>query len=160
MTSLEIRPPVNILLVEDNPDHAELVMRSFQDHPMAKITHISDGEAALDYLFSRGHYADAQRWPRPQMILLDLRLPKVDGLDVLDTVRTSGKFDEIPIVVLTTSRADTDVDTAYTSHVNSYLVKPVDFSKFAQLMTDIGGYWLAWNHYPGKRTAPPVFDLA
>ncbi|MEM7349193.1 MAG: response regulator [Acidobacteriota bacterium] len=148
--NLEISYPVHILLVEDNDDHAELVMRSFRNHPAAQITHISDGEAALDYLFGRGAYADTEQFPRPQMVLLDLRLPKVDGLDVLNQVRTSGQFDEMPIVILTTSRADTDVGRAYNHRANSYLVKPIDFAEFAQLMNDIGGYWLDWNHYPWK----------
>jgi len=141
---------VNILLVEDNPDHAELVMRNFQDHPIAKITHIDDGESALDYLFRRGSYADPNRWPPPQMVLLDLRLPKVDGLDVLRTIRTTDQFNDIPVVVLTTSRAEPDVDQAYHRGVNSYLVKPIDFSKFSQMMSDLGDYWIELNHYAWK----------
>lgn len=153
-------PTVHILLVEDNPDHAELVMRSFQDHPVARITHVSDGESALDYLFRRGLYVDVEQWPCPQMILLDLRLPKVDGLDVLESIRASGQFDEIPIVILTTSRAEQDVDRAYSGHVNSYLVKPIDFDAFAQLMTDLGDYWLDWNHYPWKAARTSALGLA
>ena len=142
-----LKPPVNILLVEDNPDHAELVMRSLESHPSAKITHLSDGEAALNYLFRRGLYSDDERWPLPQMMLLDLRLPKVDGLDVLHRIKTSGRFDEIPIVILTTSQAESDIGKAYSRHVNSYLVKPIDFDQFAQLMDEIGDYWLDWNRY-------------
>ena len=139
--------PIQILLVEDNPDHAELVMRSLRNHPSARITHLADGEAALDYLFRRGPYSDAERWPLPQIVLLDLRLPKVDGLDVLQKVKSSGRFDEIPIIILTTSQAEADIGKAYRRHVNSYLVKPLDFDQFARLMDDIGDYWLDWNRY-------------
>ncbi len=144
--------PFNILLVEDNQDHAELVVRSFDDHAFATITHISDGESALDYLFRRGLYDDSVKWPMPQVILLDLRLPKVDGLDVLHRLRTSGQFDDIAVVVLTTSHAETDVEQAYQRHVNSYLVKPLDFDDFHRLMTNLGDYWLKWNRYPWQST--------
>lgn len=139
--------PIHVLLVEDNPDHAELVMRNFQSHTRARITHVSDGEAALNYLFRRGRFDDFEQWQLPHVVLLDLRLPKVDGLDVLQQIKSSGRFEGMPIVVLTTSQADSDVHTAYQRHVNSYLVKPLDFAQFAQLMTDIGSYWLDWNHY-------------
>ncbi len=137
--------PLTILFVEDNPDHAELVMRSLENHPTARITHLADGEAALNYLFRRGLYSDGERWPLPHVMLLDLRLPKIDGLDVLKRIKTSGKFDEIPIIILTTSQAESDIGKAYRRHVNSYLVKPLDFDQFSQLMDEIGGYWLDWN---------------
>ncbi len=141
--------PLIILLVEDNADHAELVMRCFEDHRIAnKIYHVSDGEQALDYLFHRGKYKNPQSCPTPHLILLDLRLPKIDGLDVLKEIRVSESFKGIPVVVLTTSKADKDLLKAYDHHVNSYLVKPVDFEQFKQLMSALGYYWLAWNQNP------------
>ena len=141
--------PLTILFVEDNPDHAELVMRSFEDHRVAnRIFHLPDGEAAVDYLFRRGDYAEPSISPRPHVILLDLRLPKVDGLEILKIIRSSDDLRTIPVVILTTSHAEMDVSRAYEYHANSYLVKPLDFEKFTKLMDDLGFYWLGWNHYP------------
>ena len=141
--------PLVILLVEDNPDHTELIKRSFQNHRLAnKIYHVSDGEAALDYLFRQGEYAEADKSPRPHVILLDLRLPKVDGLGVLKEIKAAEGLRRIPVVIVTTSEAERDLAQAYDGHANSYLVKPVDFAKFTQLMTDLGFYWLGWNCYP------------
>ena len=144
-----IGEPVTILLVEDNEDHAELVMQSFEDHRIAnKIYHVSDGEKALDYLFRRGDYADQLKSPRPHVILLDLRLPKLDGLEVLKEIKISKELDKIPIVIFTTSNADVDVARAYEYRANSYLVKPINHEKFSQLLNVIGFYWLAWNYFP------------
>ena len=141
--------PLRILLIEDNPDHAELIKRGFQDHRIAnKIYHVSDGEAALDYLFHRGDYADPKKSPSPHIILLDLRLPKIDGLEVLKEIKSDKNLRSIPVVVLTTSEAEKDMAIAYYNHANSYLVKPVDFEKFTKLMDDLGFYWLAWNRKP------------
>lgn len=140
---------VNILLVEDNLDHAELIRRCFEDHRVANnIHHVIDGEAALDFLFLRGEYADPKKSPKPHVVLLDLRLPKVDGLEVLRQIRSSDELKTIPVVVLTTSKAEQDVARAYGEYVNSYLVKPVDFPSFTRMMEDLGFYWLGWNHYP------------
>lgn len=141
--------PLDILLVEDDPDHTELIMRTFQGHRIANRIHcVADGEAALDYLFRRGDYADPQQSPRPHMILLDLRLPKVDGLEVLQEIKADGDLRHIPVVIVTTSAREGDVISAYDNYANSYLVKPVDFEKFTQLMDDLGFYWLAWNRHP------------
>jgi CheY-like chemotaxis protein len=141
--------PLIILLVEDNPDHAELIIRSFEEHRVAnKIIHVQDGEAALDYLFQKGPYSSPESSPRPHVILLDLRLPKVDGLKVLEEIKASPDLRHIPVVALTTSESEKDMAGAYNRHVNSYLVKPVDFAKFSQLMDDLGFYWLAWNRNP------------
>ena len=137
-----------ILLVEDNPAHAELVMRSFENHRVANhIVHLSDGEAALEYLFKRGSFAK-ETAPRPHVILLDLRLPRVDGLDVLKEIKASEDLRSIPVVVLTTSEAERDVAKAYEQHANSFVVKPLDFSLFTELMKELGFYWLGWNYYP------------
>ena len=141
--------PLVVLLVEDNPDHAELIRRSFEDHRVAnKLYHVSDGEAALDYLFRRGGYTDLEKSPRPHVILLDLRLPKVDGQEVLKQVKGCSELRQIPVVILTTSEAEKDVNGAYDNGANSYLAKPVDFDKFTKLMDDLGFYWLGWNHHP------------
>jgi CheY-like chemotaxis protein len=141
--------PVLVMLVEDNPDHAELVMRTMADHRVAnKIVHFTDGQSALDYLFRQGEYADPEKGPRPHVILLDLRLPRVDGLEVLKAIKESVELRIIPVVVLTTSEAEKDVARAYGCHANSYLVKPVGYAEFSQLMKDLGFYWLGWNMHP------------
>ena len=143
--------PLNILLVEDNEDHAELVQRSFEDNRVAnRIYWVKDGEEALDYLFRRGIYADEASSPCPNLILLDLRLPKVDGIEVLKTIKTDSNLKIIPVVVLTSSESEKDICKVYDFHANSYLVKPIDFEKFTQLMQDLGFYWLGWNVNPLK----------
>jgi CheY-like chemotaxis protein len=143
--------PLHILLVEDNEDHAELVIRCMRDQQVANtIHHVSDGEKALDYLFARGAYADAVQNPRPNLVLLDLRLPRVDGLEVLRTIKTSPDLLRIPVVVLTSSEAESDIAQSYDYHANSYLVKPLDFKTFTRLMKDLGFYWLGWNAKPLK----------
>ncbi len=143
--------PVTVLLVEDNAAHAELVIRSFEDHRITnRIHHVSDGEEAIDYLFRRGDYADPAKSPLPHMVILDLRLPKIDGLEVLKEIKSVKELEKIPTVIFTTSSAELDVAKAYKCHANSYLVKPVNFERFNQLMDDIGFYWLAWNHHPWR----------
>ncbi|MGA2180701.1 MAG: response regulator [Verrucomicrobiota bacterium] len=141
--------PIIILLVEDDPAHAEIVRRNFVNFRMAnrpvQLVHVADGEDALDYLFSRGKFQNPGQSPRPNLILLDLRLPKVDGLEVLKIVKADADLVSIPVVVLTTSSAEADVAKAYESHANSYLVKPMDLSQFNKLMDVLGFYWLVWN---------------
>ncbi len=138
--------PLLVMLVEDNVDHAELVMRTLSEHRVPnRIFHFMDGQTALDYLFQRGEYSDPEKNPRPHVILLDLRLPRVDGLEVLQTLKETEELRKIPVVVLTTSEAEKDVARAYNHHVNSYLVKPVGYEEFAHLMNDLGVYWLGWN---------------
>ena len=146
--------PLLILLVEDEAAHAELIMRSFEDHQMAYlIRHVVDGEAALDYLFRRGAYADPETSPRPHVILLDLRLPRVDGLEVLKEIRESEALRNIPVIVLTTSDSEQDVAKAYEHHANSYVLKPVDYDKFAALMSDLDIDWLVGNYDPWSSDA-------
>jgi len=138
-----------ILLVEDNVDHAEIVMRSFKALRMEyTIHHVTDGETALDYLLRRGEYSDPESSPKPHLILLDLRLPKVDGLEVLKEIKQTEDLRGIPVVILTSSQAGYDVKMACDYHANSYLVKPLEFSKFTQLINDLGSYWLGWNVSP------------
>ncbi len=141
--------PILVMLVEDNADHAELVIRTLQDHRIAnKIRHFPDGQAALDYLLRHGEYADPETSPYPHMILLDLRLPRVDGLEVLRIIKEQEALKSIPVIILTTSEAEKDVARAYNNHANSYLVKPVGFEEFSKLMQDLGFYWLGWNTHP------------
>lgn len=139
---------LRILLVEDNPAHAELIIRSLEDHKVpSDIYHVSDGELALDYLYQRGQFIDAEEWPLPHVILLDIRMPKISGLEVLKEIKTSDSLRHIPVVILTTSDAKQDVAKAYYHYANSYLVKPVDFTEFMNLMEEVGFYWLNWNHH-------------
>jgi CheY-like chemotaxis protein len=141
--------PLTILLVEDNLDHAELVKRNMEDFQVANsIIHVEDGEAALDYLHGRGKYADREQYPVPHLMLLDLRLPKVDGLEVLKEVKTNDALRPMPVVILTTSEAERDMAKAYEYHANSYVTKPVNFEDFSKLLGDLGFYWLAWNKRP------------
>ncbi|MBL0226540.1 MAG: response regulator [Geobacteraceae bacterium] len=140
---------LTILLVEDNPDHAVLVMRSLGDFKVAnRILHVEDGQAALDYLSGNGPYADRMTYPLPNLILLDLRLPKIDGLEVLREIKANAGLKPIPVVVLTTSDAEQDLTKAYEFGANSFLTKPIDFLEFTSLMRDLGFYWLAWNKQP------------
>jgi CheY-like chemotaxis protein len=141
--------PILVMLVEDNIDHAELVIRTFEEHKIAnRISHFSDGQTALDYLLRRNGYADLKSSPRPHVILLDLRLPRIDGLEVLQVIKEDAELKLIPVIILTTSEAERDLARAYQNHVNSYLVKPVGFEEFRKLMNDLGFYWLGWNIHP------------
>ncbi len=135
--------------MEDNPAHAEIIVRLLQGHSIAnQICHVSDGEAALDYLFRRGVYTDRQQYPIPRLILLDLRLPKVDGLEVLRQIKLSERLRVLPVVVLSSSEAQGDMAAAYRQDVNSYLVKPMDYKKFVVLIETLGLYWLTLNRHP------------
>jgi CheY-like chemotaxis protein len=141
--------PVLVMLVEDNVDHAELVIRTLEEHRIAnRVRHFLDGQSALDYLFQRGEFSGQTNNTRPHVILLDLRLPRVDGIDVLKAIKEDDDLKAIPVVVLTTSEAEKDVARAYYNHANSYLVKPVGFEEFKKLMDDLGFYWLSWNTHP------------
>jgi two-component system response regulator len=141
--------PLVILLVEDNEAHAELVMRNMRNQRVANtIYHVADGEQALDFMFHRGKYAKDGASPVPNLILLDLRLPKVDGLEVLTTLKETPEMRRIPVVILTSSEAESDIARSYDHHANSYIVKPLEFSTFTKLMQDLGFYWLGWNAHP------------
>ena len=140
--------PFRILLVEDDPAHAEIVRRNLEEFRVAnQIIHVRDGQEALDYLYRQGAFLGATH-SQPGMVLLDLRLPKVDGLEVLRKIKADPGLGRIPVVILTTSAAEADMARAYEAKANSYLVKPVDLTKFTSLMEAFGYYWLAWNRYP------------
>jgi CheY-like chemotaxis protein len=141
--------PLQILLVEDDDDHAEVVVRAFTNHRVANLIHrVCDGVEALDYVFRRGPYADPALSPTPAVVMLDLRLPRIDGLEVLLTIKECPETRHIPVVILTTSDAERDLVAAYRSNANSFLVKPVNFGKFTEMMQALGFYWLAWNRNP------------
>jgi CheY-like chemotaxis protein len=141
--------PIVILLVEDDPAHAEIVRRNLADFRVAnRLQHVIDGQAALDYLYRQGDFIDPANSPRPGLVLLDLRLPRVDGLEVLKTIKNDPALSRIPVVILTTSAAEADMVRAYDNHANSFMVKPVDHKQFVALMETIGYYWLAWNEFP------------
>jgi CheY-like chemotaxis protein len=141
--------PIVILVVEDDPAHVEIIRRNFEVSRLAnRLISVEDGQAALDYLDRKGQFNDETKFPMPNLILLDLRLPKVDGLDVLKIIKSDQKLSIIPVVILTTSSAEADMVKAYELKANSYLVKPVDFIQFSKLMETFGYYWVAWNQYP------------
>ena len=141
--------PVVILVVEDDPAHVEIIRSNFGASCLSNhLLSVEDGQAALDYLNRQGEYNNADKFPMPNLILLDLRLPKVDGLEVLRIIKSDPKLTTIPVVILTTSAAEADMVKAYEHHVNSFLVKPVDFTQFSKLMETFGYYWVAWNQYP------------
>jgi CheY-like chemotaxis protein len=141
--------PTLVMLIEDNADHAELIIRTLQEHQIPNtVRHFFDGQTALDYLFQRGEFSEPGKSARPHVILLDLRLPRVDGIDILKAIKRDESLKCIPVVILTTSEAEKDVAKAYYNHANSYLVKPVGFEEFRQLMDNLGYYWLNWNTNP------------
>ena len=144
---LNIEKP-NILLVEDNEAHAEIIMRCFEQHRVPNhVTHLKDGQAALDYLFIEGEYED-KNVDLPHIVFLDLRLPKVDGLEVLKRIKTEKGLNKLPVVILTTSAAEKDAAMAYDYHANSYLVKPMDYEHFKAMLDNVGHYWMTWNQDP------------
>ncbi len=141
---------VEILLVEDNPNDAELTLRALKKQNLANKVHVViDGAEALDYIFSTGSYESRNLNSQPKLILLDLKLPKVDGLEVLDRIKSDERSKTIPVVVLTSSREEQDMVESYRLGVNSYIVKPVDFNKFIDAVGKLGLYWLLLNAQPG-----------
>ncbi|MBA4196604.1 MAG: two-component system response regulator [Chitinophaga sp.] len=139
--------PIEILLVEDNHDEAELVIRNLKKNNLANnLRHIDDGVEALDFIFSRGVYKHRKDFSHPKLILLDLKLPKVSGLEILQEIKSNEETKTIPVVVLTSSKEDVDVSEAYRFGVNSYIVKPVNFESFSKAVIDIGMYWMVLNH--------------
>jgi CheY-like chemotaxis protein len=146
---MTVKKEVEILLVEDNPNDVELTVRALKKHNLANhIVVVSDGEEALDYIFARGPYADRPAESVPRVILLDLKLPKIDGLEVLRAIKEDENTRIIPVVVLSSSREEEDIVKSYKLGVNSYIVKPVDFDKFVEAAKALGLYWLLINQPP------------
>lgn len=152
---MNIDEEVEILLVEDNASDAELTIRALKKKNLAnKLIHLQNGAEALDFIFARGKYQGRDILNVPKVILLDLKMPKVNGLEVLATIREDDKTRRIPVVVLTSSNEDPDIDACYALGVNSYIVKPVDFDNFVRAVSELGFYWLLLNQVPHPNTAP------
>lgn len=142
-----------ILLVEDNPDDAELTKLAFEENRLCNnMVIVQDGEEALEYLFATGKYADRADEPLPSIILLDLKLPKVGGLEVLKRIREEEHTDCLPVIVLTSSKEDEDVLRSYKLGANAYVRKPVDYNQFVQAANTLGLFWLVLNQPPPRRT--------
>ena len=149
---MEQQGDVEILLVEDNPNDAELTIRALKKKNLANnIVHLKDGAEALDYIFCTGKYAGRDIQNKPKAILLDLKMPKVNGLEVLERVKADARTRSIPIIVLTSSNEDPDVRKCYDMGVNSYIVKPVGFDNFTKAVAELGFYWLLLNQAPNSR---------
>lgn len=149
MTALE---QVEILLVEDNPTDAELTMRALHKHHLANnLVWVKDGEEALEFIYCRGRYTGRINGT-PKLILLDLKLPKVDGIEVLRTLKTDPHTKFVPIVMLTSSQEERDIVESYNLGVNSYIVKPVDFEKFLEMVSHVGLYWSLMNKVPQQHS--------
>ena len=141
--------PVNILLVEDNEDHAELTLGALRNNNLInKIYVVKDGEEALDFVYHRGKYADLEKFPLPGLILLDISLPKVSGLEVLETLKGDPQLKVIPVIMLTTSEREEEIARSYAGGANSYVTKPVDFEEFVKKITEIKLYWTITNSLP------------
>lgn len=137
---------VEILLVEDNPSDVELTLHAFESNNVSNLIHVvRDGAEALEFIFCEGEYADRSFENSPKLILLDLKLPKVNGLEVLERIRAGERTKTIPVVILTSSDDEKDVVQSYKLGVNSYIRKPVDFEKFSNVVKKLGYYWLLLN---------------
>ena len=142
---------IEILLVEDNPHDAELTVRTLRKrHHTNRIAHVKDGQAALDWLFGTDGTGGSGAGRRLKVVLLDLKLPKVDGLEVLRAIRAEPRTALLPVVIMSSSNEDRDVTESYTLGANSYVVKPMDFDDFAAAVADLGQYWLRCNREPAK----------
>lgn len=140
---------VEILLIEDNPDEAELTIRGLKKYNLANsLLHIDDGEEALEFIFSKGKYAGNKDILQPKLILLDLKLPKVDGLQILRELKAHDSTKSIPVAILTSSKEERDIIESYKLGVNSYIVKPVNFESFTKAVSELGLYWVILNQSP------------
>ena len=142
---------IEILLAEDNIDDATLTIRALKKSGLTnKIQHVKDGAEALDFIYCRGNFAGRNFEDQPRLILLDLKMPKVSGMEVLETLKSDPKTNTIPIVVLTSSKEDPDIKNCYALGVNSYIVKPVESENFFHVLEKLGCYWMIHNVHPIK----------
>ena len=140
---------IDVLLVEDNPSDAELTIKALRKNKIINaLLHLQDGEDALESIFATGKYADRNMGDIPKIILLDLKMPKVDGLEVLTKIKSDQRTKIIPVVLLTSSKEEKDIVNSYKLGVNSYIVKPVEFDTFVKAVSDLGLYWLLVNQPP------------
>ena len=138
---------IEIVLVEDNPDDAELTIRALKKGNISNnLIHLKDGAEALEFIFCTGQYSDRSESINPKIILLDLNMPKISGIEVLRKIKSDERTKTIPVVVLTSSQEDPDVQTCYKLGVNSYIVKPVGFANFTKAISELGLYWVLQNH--------------
>jgi CheY-like chemotaxis protein len=145
---------ISILLVEDNPDHAELTLRALEESGGARrVFWVKDGEEALDFLHHRRAYADPASAPRPDLILLDLKLTKIGGTEVLRRIKAEEALQTIPVVMLTTSEREREVNESYRAGVNSFVTKPAPFGEFVERVQAIASYWLVTNRVPARQGA-------
>ncbi|MCE1164629.1 MAG: response regulator [Bacteroidetes bacterium] len=141
--------PVEILLIEDDPSDIKLTLKALQKYSLAnKVTVLKDGEEALEFLFSEGRYEGRDNRNMPKVIFLDLKLPFVDGIEVLRRIKHNESTRRIPVVVVTSSRENRDIEECYKLGVNSYIVKPIDFEKFLESVSNLGLYWVLMNQAP------------
>ncbi len=142
---------VDILVVEDDPNDAELVARVLRKNHLAdKLLLLKDGAEAMDFLFAQGAYARRAGAGNPRVILLDLKLPKINGIEVLQRLKSSSRTRRIPVVILTSSREERDLDEAYNLGANSYVTKHIHFEEFARIVAELAKYWLVWNKPPSR----------
>jgi two-component system, response regulator len=140
---------VDILMVEDSPDDAMLIIRELKKNNLSnRLVHLTDGVQALDFLFCKGTFSDRNIEHKPKLVLLDLKMPKIDGLQVLREIRQDPRTRSIPVVMMTSSREERDIAETYNLGVNAYVVKPVEFDNFSKAVTEIGMFWLLTNQSP------------
>jgi two-component system, response regulator len=140
---------IEILLVEDSASDAEMTIRALKKNNLAnRLLHLKDGQQALDFLFATGEYSDRLASQKPKVILLDLKMPKVSGMEVLQQIKADERTKKIPVVILTSSKEDPDIQTCYDLGVNSYVVKPVEFDAFYKAISNLGLYWMIVNQPP------------
>ena len=145
----------DILIVEDNQNDALLTIRSLKHNNLANsLIHVADGQAAIDYLFAKGVYSKRNPLNLPKVVLLDLKLPKVNGLEVLSMIRGDARMKILPVVILTSSQEESDLVESYKLGANSYIVKPVEFEKFSKAIYEVGLYWLVLNKPPVRAMSP------
>jgi CheY-like chemotaxis protein len=143
--------PAEILLVEDNPDDVEITLRAFRKvHVASRVHVVRDGQEALDLLFRKGEHSDRAEVAKPDLILLDLNLPKVNGPEVLEKIRASDELSTMPVIVLTVSEREEDIQRSYELGANTYITKPVDFAKFVHATEILGEYWMVIARLPSE----------